>query len=47
MTANDWPGLAQYLAGELRHLRGGASDVMKGFSGIAQAALAPGTRRKS
>ena len=42
MTANDWPDLAQHLGGELRHLRVGASDVMKGFSGIAQAALAPG-----
>ncbi len=42
MTANDWPALAQHLGGELRHLRVGASDVMKGFSGIAQAALAPG-----
>ena len=42
MTENDWPELAQDLSGELRHLRGGASDVMKGFSAIAQAALAPG-----
>ena len=42
MTENDWPALTQYLGGELRHLRGGASDVMKGFSDIAQAALAPG-----
>ncbi len=42
MTANDWPGLAQYLGGELRQLRGGASNVMKGFSAIAQAALEPG-----
>ena len=42
MTTNDWPALTQHLGGELRHLRGGASDVMKGFSGIAQAALAPG-----
>src|SRR5271165_3467462 len=42
MTTNDWPGLTKYLSGELRHLRGGASDVMKGFSAIAQAALAPG-----
>ena len=42
MTANDWPALAQHLGGELRHLRGGAGDVMKGFSAIAQAALAPG-----
>jgi len=42
MTANDWPALAQYLGGELRHLRSGAGDVMKGFSAIAQAALTPG-----
>ena len=42
MAANDWPALTKYLGGELRHLRGSASDVMKGFSAIAQAALAPG-----
>ena len=30
------------LSGELKNLRGGAPDVMKGFSAIAQAALAPG-----
>ena len=33
MTANDWPALTQHLGGELRHLRAGASDVMKVFSG--------------
>lgn len=35
----DWPGLAQNLSGPLRALRGGAPDVMKAFSGLAQAAL--------
>ncbi len=34
--------MTQHLGGELRNLRAGAGDVMKGFSGIAQAALAPG-----
>ncbi len=36
-----WPDLAKELSGELRHLRSGAPDVMKAFSGLAQAALAP------
>lgn len=36
-----WPEFAKYLSGELRNLRGGAPEVMKGFSSIAQAALAP------
>jgi hypothetical protein len=30
MTANDWPALTQHLGGELRHLRVGPCDVMKG-----------------
>jgi len=42
MTVTDWPDVAQHLSAELRNLRGGASDVMKGFSAIAQSALAPG-----
>ncbi len=42
METTNWPQLAQTRSGELRHLRGGASDVMKGFSAIAQAALKPG-----
>ncbi len=36
----DWPALAASLSGPLRELRGGAPEVMKGFSGIARAALA-------
>ena len=42
MGPTQWPELAGYLSGELRNLRGGAGDVMKGFSAIAQAALKPG-----
>ncbi len=42
MSPIHWPEMAQMLSGELRHLRGGAPQVMKGFSAIAQAALAPG-----
>ena len=41
MTQNDWPSTAKELSAELRNLRGGASEVMKAFSAIAQAALAP------
>jgi AhpD family alkylhydroperoxidase len=36
---HDWPALAAGMSGPLRELRGGAPDVMKGFSGIARAAL--------
>jgi AhpD family alkylhydroperoxidase len=42
MRNNDWPAEAQRLSAELRNLRGGAAAVMKGFSAIAQSALAPG-----
>ncbi len=42
MGPTQWPELATLLSGELKHLRGGAADVMKGFSAIAQAALKPG-----
>jgi len=42
MTPVHWPELAQTLNGELRPLRSGAAEVMKSFSAIAQAALAPG-----
>ena len=42
MNPTQWPELAQMLSGELRNLRGGAPQVMKAFSAIAQAALAPG-----
>ncbi len=40
-TAN-WPELTRNLSVELRNLRGGAPEVMKAFSSIAQAALAQG-----
>ena len=42
MGPMQWPELADHLSGELKNLRGGAGDVMKGFSAIAQAALKPG-----
>lgn len=38
----DWPAMTTELNGAIRDLRGGAADVMKAFSGIAQAALKPG-----
>ena len=41
MGTTDWPAMAKELSAELKHLRGGASEVMKAFSAIAQAALAP------
>lgn len=41
MTQTDWPATTRQLSAELRNLRGGASEVMKQFSAIAQAALAP------
>ena len=37
----DWPGLAAGLAAPLKELRGGAAEVMKGFGGLARAALDP------
>ena len=42
MDAMNWPEFARELSAELRHLRGGAPEVMKNFSAIAQAALTPG-----
>jgi AhpD family alkylhydroperoxidase len=36
---SEWPELVKSLTGDLRELRGGAPEVMKAFSGIAQAAL--------
>ena len=36
-----WPGLTDQLRPHLKNLRGGAPEVMKAFSAIAQAALAP------
>ena len=38
---DDWPETTKVLSAHLRDLRGGAPDVMKAFSGIAQTALAP------
>ena len=35
----DWPTMATELTGDIRSLRAGAPDVMKGFSALAQAAL--------
>jgi AhpD family alkylhydroperoxidase len=36
-----WPETTKVLSTQLRNLRGGAPDVMKAFSAIAQTALAP------
>ena len=38
----NWPEWTRDLSASLRNLRGGAPEVMKAFSGIAQAALQPG-----
>jgi AhpD family alkylhydroperoxidase len=38
---DDWPETTKVLSAQLRNLRGGAPDVMKAFSGIAQTALSP------
>lgn len=35
----DWRDMATQLSGDIRALRSGAPDVMKGFSALAQAAL--------
>lgn len=35
----NWPQMATELTGAVKELRGGAPEVMKGFSSIAQAAL--------
>ena len=37
----NWPDYIKEITGHMRTLRGGAPDVMKAFSGLAQAALAP------
>ena len=36
---HDWPVMASELSADLRTLRAGAPEVMKGFSAVAQAAL--------
>lgn len=43
MMTTNWPELTKLLNADLRDLRGGAPDVMKAFSSIAQAAVAPKT----
>ena len=35
----NWPQMTGELSGAIRELRGGVPDVMKAFSGMAQAAL--------
>ena len=42
METTNWPDFTRSLSAELRNLRGGAPDVMKAFSSLAQAALAQG-----
>jgi len=37
---HDWPMMTKDLSAQLRNLRGGASEVMKAFAGMAQAATA-------
>jgi AhpD family alkylhydroperoxidase len=37
----NWPDYIKERTAQLRNLRSGAPDVMKAFSGLAQAALAP------
>ncbi|MDR3494842.1 MAG: carboxymuconolactone decarboxylase family protein [Ancalomicrobiaceae bacterium] len=37
----NWPEWSKTLSADLKNLRGGAPEVMKAFSGLAQAALAP------
>src|SRR5450631_1641703 len=37
----NWPEQTKELSAQLRTLRSGAPEVMKAFSGLAQAALAP------
>ena len=41
MKSTDWPTTTRALSAELRNLRVGAPEVMKEFSALAQAALAP------
>ncbi|RBP10555.1 AhpD family alkylhydroperoxidase [Roseiarcus fermentans] len=38
----NWPDLTKSLSSELKNLRGGAPEVMKAFSALAQAALTQG-----
>src|ERR1700694_4577859 len=38
---NSWPQITKELTAQLKNLRAGAPEVMKAFTGIAQAASAP------
>src|SRR5690242_9014293 len=40
--SKDWQAMAAELTGDIRSLRAGAPEVMKGFSALAQAALKSG-----
>lgn len=42
METKDWPDFTHGLSTELRNLRGGAPEVMKAFSALAQSTLAQG-----
>lgn len=42
METMNWPDFTRRLSGDLRHLRGGAPEVMKAFAGLAQSAFARG-----
>jgi len=39
---HDWPMMTKELSAQLRNLRGGASEVMRAFAGMAQSATAAG-----
>jgi AhpD family alkylhydroperoxidase len=42
METTNWPDFTRTLSAELRNLRGGAPEIMKAFSSLAQAALVDG-----
>jgi AhpD family alkylhydroperoxidase len=42
LETTNWPELTKGWSAELKNLRGGAPEVMKAFSAIAQSALAQG-----
>jgi AhpD family alkylhydroperoxidase len=42
METRNWPEWTRSLSAELRNLRGGAPEVMRAFSSMAQSALAQG-----
>ena len=39
--STNWPEMTKDLSAQLKNVRSGAPDVMKAFSAVAQAALAP------